>query len=268
MAKAFMIGTVRGALTVKQLIRERQNEPQGPPKGRGTTWDSWTTPDGKLSLPGRKVTSGRAYLVVPTETIAGARLIHKTGRLELGTGMVKIFRRYGTEGAADWHEYQDGYNLKTNCVHDPYQKAAGETLDPVEIRVYNLCPEPIVPDIAEDCTSLEIPNCGGPVCFAVQDMWGDLYIVKVCDFPCSSSSSSVSVSSGEPSASQEGSGSGGVSTGSGTTTSGCVTCFDGVCVDDIPTALDADDISYFLGVDSSGCLKRVPASQCPTGSGS
>lgn len=183
MPKAFMIGTARGALTVKQLIRERLNESKGSPKGQGPTWDSWTTPDGKTAFPGRKTTPGRAYLIIPKTTIPGAVVISSTGRLRLGTGVARVFRRYGNTEAADWHEYQDGSYLTTNNVVDPYN-----TADPTEVRVYNLCPDPIVVDSSGS-------DCNLPVCFAVQDMWGDLYIVKECNFPCYSSSSSTSSSS-------------------------------------------------------------------------
>lgn len=58
------------------------------------------------------------------------------------------------------------------------------------------------------------------------------------------------------------------SDGSSSSSTACITCFDGLCLDDIPTVDNADDVAYVLGETNAGCLVKVPLSLCTSGGSS
>ena len=48
----------------------------------------------------------------------------------------------------------------------------------------------------------------------------------------------------------------------------CLSCFTGVCVDDLPEETDMDNVAYVVGITTDGCLVKVPVSPCDTSSSS
>lgn len=144
-------------------------------------------------LPSKKTPPLRAYLAHPAGPISGAIRIKSEDsdgnvlyRLQLGVGEVYIHQR-DKEGQTErnWtmpRRYPSKYDPNVREI-------------PVKRKAYNLCPEPIA---LVDGDGLNV-GCPDTMLFCVEDILGDLYIVKVCEYECSSSSSSSSSSSGNSS---------------------------------------------------------------------
>lgn len=199
-----------------------------------------------VKYPERKLPALRGYVLQPQETIAAATKDDSDGTITLGCGDCWILRRDQASGESSG---DDGKELK-------YQ--LDDNGNRVTVTAFNLCPEAVEPggdDVGSDTDSCEETN----LVYGVQDVWGDLYIVERCSFPCGSSSSSSSPSSSSSSSGSPSSPSSG---------SVCLTCFDGLCLDDIPTVDNADDVAYVLGETNAGCLVKVPLSLCTSGGSS
>ena len=160
-------------------------------------------------LPGKKTPPLRAYLAHPAGAISGAIRIKSEDsdgnvlyRLQLGVGEVFIHQR-DKEGQTErnWtmpRRYPSKYEPNVREI-------------PVKRKAYNLCPEPIA---LVDGDGLNV-GCPDTMLFCVEDILGDLYIVKVCEYECSSSSSSSSSSSGSSSSEGSNSSSSGSSSSEG-----------------------------------------------------
>lgn len=148
----------------------------------------------------------RAYVAQPVTDIPGAIRIkcddsdgHVYYRPLLGKGLVYIHER-DVDGSvpADYTKVR-----RYPTISDPQRR-----VEPYIRTAYNLCPETIIAD--GDGQSL---GCPDTMLFCVEDIKGDLYIVKVCQWDCFSSSSSFS--SGGSSSSGESSGAEGSSSSEG-----------------------------------------------------
>lgn len=138
-------------------------------------------------LPTKSVPPLRAYLAHPASAISGAIRIKSEDsdgnvlyRLQLGVGEVYIHQR-DKDGIIEknWtkpRRYANQYNPQVREI-------------PVKRMAYNLCPEPVA---LVDGDGLNV-GCMDTMLFCVEDILGDLFIVKVCEFQeCGSSSSSSS----------------------------------------------------------------------------
>lgn len=141
----------------------------------------------------------RAYVAQPVTDIPGAQRLklqdsdgHVYYRPLLGKGLVYIHER-DVDGSApaDW----------TKVRRYPTRSDPQKRIEPYIRTAYNLCPENIIGD--GDGENL---NCPDTMLFCVEDIKGDLYIVKVCQWDCFSSSSSEGSSSSGGSSSEGGSG--------------------------------------------------------------
>ncbi len=219
------------AVTLKQVARERRSKSQFR-HGVGTAYDTWDSPTGNFALPARKIPALRAYICVPIETIPGATFVldDSVPTLCLGSGRARLYRRNRQSGTGPCLRKQ----LTEDNVH-------------VEVTVYNPCPDPVVPVFggsqSGDIESTET------VMFCTEDMWGDLYIVRVCTL--------------EPSESESGSAS--------ESSTVCINKLGNTVLSDIPIYDGSPELSHVLGIDADGCLVRVPVGDCvllSSGSGS
>lgn len=137
----------------------------------------------------------RAYLAQPVEDIPGARRVKVTdsdgfsyNRLILGKGLVYIHER-----DVDGSEPADFNKVRRY----PTRSDPSKRVEPYVRTAYNLCSETVYGDGSGE-------SLGGldSMLFCVEDIKGDLYIVKVCEYESLSSSSSGS-SSSEGSSSEE-----------------------------------------------------------------
>lgn len=158
------------------------------------------TPPERLQWENRGAPQIRAYVAQPITDIPGAQRLklqdsdgHVFYRPLLGKGLVYIHER-DVDGSipADW----------TKVRRYPTRSDPQTRIEPYIRTAYNLCPETIIGD--GDGENL---NCPDTMLFCVEDIKGDLYIVKVCQWDCFSSSSSEGSSSSGGSSSEGGSGS-------------------------------------------------------------
>lgn len=179
------VNSAGDAKLLRRMINERKGKVQQR-SGLQTAYDTWDAPG--LSIPARKLPALRAYVVVPKETIPGARLVDN--QIVMGSGIACLMER-DVEGSA-------GSNSET-LKASTWDSGSGE--ERVEVTVYNLCQEAIEPDTSQGSHECDV-SCNDIVLFCVQDMNGDLFIVKECDLPSCSSSSSMSSASSSSQSSQ------------------------------------------------------------------
>jgi len=168
------------AALLRRMIGERKSKVQQRSEIQ-TAYDTWDAPG--IRIPARKLPALRGYVVVPKETIPGARLIGD--ELAVGSGTCCLMERDQSSGSND--------------VLVPSLDEAGNR---VEVEVYNLCQEAIEPDTSQGSHECDL-SCNDIVLFVTQDMNGDLYIVKDCQLPACSSSSSFSESGSESASASE-----------------------------------------------------------------
>jgi len=163
------------ALTLKSLARRAESTPSNRLGPLGVGYD--LTEGANVGIPRRKLSNLRGYVVTPKTVIPGAVRVNLLGSGGGGT------LRVGKGTAYIWQRDQDtglGQNLKLRKDVDG---------NPVEVTIYNLCPEDITP--VGDTEEIDPAD---PVLFVTQDQWGDLYIVEKCISEGSSVSSSSSTS--------------------------------------------------------------------------
>lgn len=161
-------------------------------------------------MPGKRSLSLRAYVVIPTGTVPAARKA-KVAKVTDRSSYIRDTLIPGVGVACVFRRDQDNSNELFQQVQ--------EDGSPLLRTVYNLCPQEITAtgdschsglpyfyndptpggslgsDVSGDHTyykeedRTDIDKCD-PVLFAVEDAWGDLYIVKEGLYPCGSSSSS------------------------------------------------------------------------------
>lgn len=183
----------RDAETLKALARERRNTPQ---KDTGQTplSDTYDIP-GDQKVLGTRFPAVRCYVCVPHTTITAAgRVIRddpcadpddpdppRVAAIKPGEGTVCIYR--AVDGFLDPHRKITG-----NEGSDPSQPCLGRG-HPVHARVKNLLNKSFEPGIPDSSASESGSSCDPTLdCLtflvAVQDMWGDLWIVAERLFEC------------------------------------------------------------------------------------
>jgi len=165
------------ARTLKKFARERRSNPI---KGTG------------VEFPDRPWNFLKAYVVSPKQVIPGARRVG--GKVFLGSGICCVYERE--------KKLDEDHSIRPESTVNSTEliPRLDDNGDRVNVRVFNLCPETIQPSTSCKSGSHADLGCEEPLLFAVSDIWGDLYIVKECSFPCSSSSGSFSSSAASSSA--------------------------------------------------------------------
>lgn len=162
----------------------------------------------------------RAYLVQPKTSIPG---VNKNGKFNVQSGIGYILERVKEESSG---EAVGDIRYRRND--------AGEK---VEVNLFNLCETSVLG------TTNNIEENAPSICslvIALQDTFGDLYIIEVCNFNCSS--------------------------GSDSTSQDCyISHIDGKRIENVPSK-QGNEIVSVLALTSDGCLVKVPVTVCSTGS--
>jgi len=162
--------------TLLQVSRERRSRVQvkSGQQPYNTMYPNTPGYGAGVTLPAPKHGTLRAFVAFPASGgSTGARMVGNT--IILGTGQAVLWRR--DVDSASGRAIKAQRSLSTNNM--------------VHIPVYNLCPEPVRSHLMAASGSGD-PPVDDYLLFIIQDVWGDFYVIKICQFPSVSSLSSVS----------------------------------------------------------------------------
>jgi len=258
----FGFGEKADAESAKRIARRARSTPQRTTLGYKLAFPT-NRSCGQIDLPAAKIPNIRAYVAVPKDTIPGCST--RGDAIVPGKGQAYVYRQ----------------PTDSDLLRQHFSVRTGKS---IEKTVFNLCPEAIEAGYGVDASgsgdaiaSISSGCLDTIVLFVVEDMWGDLYIVKVCELPCTSSSSSsissssLSSSSGSSSSVSSSLSSAGSSLSSlsesfsesvsvsesisiSASDSGCATCFRDLCVSDL---VEGESPAWTVAVDDDGCIIKA-----------